>query len=231
MTLLLIVAALPWVLSLLLRIRSRPHRPSTQSVDRRHTTAHPVGGHRVFGAASLTALAAVFLATGGPVWLTLGIIISAWMFWRWSRSPAMFDASPSVRPSHPNSVTSADDGRHRRRRLRCSRRFCCPLGRRCRRDHHGIAEALSNNELHAVIEHERAHLRHRHSVWIQMCEIAALSIRSRTVDREGTACRGASGRRKRGGAGPSRCVVCHCQNCSASEPARPWNTHSRQYRR
>jgi Zn-dependent protease with chaperone function len=37
----------------------------------------------------------------------------------------------------------------------------------------GLAEALSNNELRAVIEHERAHLRHRHSVWIQMCEIAA----------------------------------------------------------
>ena len=36
----------------------------------------------------------------------------------------------------------------------------------------GLMKALSDRELRAVLEHERAHLRHRHSVWIQLCEIA-----------------------------------------------------------
>lgn len=38
----------------------------------------------------------------------------------------------------------------------------------------GLVDALSDAELRAVIEHERAHLRFRHSMWTQICEVAAV---------------------------------------------------------
>ena len=38
----------------------------------------------------------------------------------------------------------------------------------------GLVDALSGAELRAVIEHERAHLRFRHSMWTQICEVAAV---------------------------------------------------------
>ena len=38
----------------------------------------------------------------------------------------------------------------------------------------GLVDSLSDAELRAVIEHERAHLRFRHSMWTQICEVAAV---------------------------------------------------------
>jgi len=37
----------------------------------------------------------------------------------------------------------------------------------------GMCRALDSDELSALICHERAHLRYRHSAWIQLCEFAA----------------------------------------------------------
>lgn len=37
----------------------------------------------------------------------------------------------------------------------------------------GMCQTLRPEELSALIEHERAHLRYRHSMWIQLCEFSA----------------------------------------------------------
>ncbi len=175
MTLLLIVAALPWALSLLLGFGAaridRRLNPSTTVVllpILSMVTAFAV-------AASLAALAAVLLASAQIVWVSLGIILCAFMFWRTvevARHVRRVVVSTSIasefgdeaRATDGIVVVDSDD----------PDAFAVPSGGGAVVITTGLVEALSDNELRAVIEHERAHLRHRHSVWIQMCEIGAL---------------------------------------------------------
>ena len=84
MTLLLIVTVLPWALSLLLGFGFGADR-----IDRRLNPSTAVVLLPVLSVvtafsvlASLTALAAVFLTTSRAVWVTLGIVICAWVIWR-----------------------------------------------------------------------------------------------------------------------------------------------------
>ncbi|WP_256988711.1 hypothetical protein [Rhodococcus sp. 05-2255-1e] len=79
---LLIVAVLPWALSLLLGF-------GADRIDRRLNPSTAVVLLPVLSVvtafsllASLTALAAVFLTTSRAVWVTLGIVICAWAIWR-----------------------------------------------------------------------------------------------------------------------------------------------------
>lgn len=174
MTLLLIVAVLPWALSLLLGF-------GADRIDRRLNPSTAVLLLPILSVvtafsvlASLTALAAVFLATSRAVWVTLGIVICAWMIWR------SVEVARHVRRVVASTSIASDFGDDARTTggivvvdSDVPDAFAVPSGGGAVVITTGLAEALSNNELRAVIEHERAHLRHRHSVWIQMCEIAA----------------------------------------------------------
>lgn len=174
MTLLLIVAVLPWALSLLLGF-------GADRIDRRLNPSTAVVLLPVLSVvtafsvlASLTALAAVFLATSRAVWVTLGIVICAWMIWR------SVEVARHVRRVVASTSIASEFGDEARATggivvvdSDVPDAFAVPSGGGAVVITTGLAEALSTNELRAVIEHERAHLRHRHSVWIQMCEIAA----------------------------------------------------------
>ncbi|MDJ0409431.1 MULTISPECIES: M56 family metallopeptidase [Nocardiaceae] len=175
MTLLLVVAVLPWVLSLLLGF-------GAEHVDRRLNPSTAVVLLPILSmvtafavAASLAALAAVLLASAQVVWVSLGIVICAWMFWR------SVEVARHVRRALVGASIASEFGDEARATggivvvdSDVPDAFAVPSGGGAVVITTGLAEALSDNELHAVIEHERAHLRHRHSVWIQMCEIAAL---------------------------------------------------------
>ncbi|KQU55323.1 peptidase M48, Ste24p [Rhodococcus sp. Leaf278] len=174
MTLLLIVAMLPWVLSLLLRFGAdhidRRLNPSTAVVllpILSMVTAFAV-------AASLAALAAVLLASARIVWVSLGIALCALMFWR------AVEVTRHVRRVVVSTSIASEFGDEARATggivvvdSDVPDAFAVPSGGGAVVITTGLVEALSDNELRAVLEHERAHLRHRHSVWIQMCEIAA----------------------------------------------------------
>ena len=175
MTLLLIVAVLPWVLSLMLGFGAdhidRRLNPSTAVV--LLPTLSMVTAFSV--AASMAALAAVLLASGELAWIAVGIIISAWMFWR------LVEVARHVRRVVASTSIASEFGDEARATggivvvdSDVPDAFAVPSGGGAVVITTGLAEALSDNELQAVIEHERAHLRHRHSVWIQMCEIGAL---------------------------------------------------------
>ena len=174
MTLLLVVAVLPWTLSLLLGFGAdqldRRLNPSTAVVllpILSMVTAFSV-------AASMAALAAVLLASPEIAWLSVGIIICAWMFWR------VVEVARHVRRVAVGASIASEFGDEARATggivvvdSDVPDAFAVPSGGGAVVITTGLAEALSDNELRAVVEHERAHLRHRHSVWIQMCEIAA----------------------------------------------------------
>ncbi|MDI9932737.1 M56 family metallopeptidase [Rhodococcus sp. IEGM 1354] len=174
MTLLLIVAVLPWALSLLLGF-------GADHIDRRLNPSTAVVLLPILSVvtafsvlASLTALAAVFLTTGQAVWVALGIVICAWMIWR------SVEVARHVRRVVASTSIASEFGDEARATggivvvdSDVPDAFAVPSGGGAVVITTGLAEALSDNELQAVIEHERAHLRHRHSVWIQMCEIAA----------------------------------------------------------
>ena len=103
MTLLVIIAVLPWVLSLLLG-------SGTSRIDRRLNPSTAVVLLPILSAvtafsvaASAAALAAVLLASGEIVRVSLGVAVSGCILWR-SAEVAMFDASRWARPSRRSSV-------------------------------------------------------------------------------------------------------------------------------
>lgn len=174
MTLLLAVAALPWLLSLTLRF-------GAEHIDRRlnpQTAVVLVPLLSVVAAfavtSSMTALAAVLLASGEIALVVPAVVIAGWLLWR------IVVVTHHVRRVIAGSSIASEFGAE----ARDSRgivlvetdmpdAFAVPSGGGAVVITTGLAQALSDNELRAVIEHEQAHLRHRHSFWIQMCEIAA----------------------------------------------------------
>lgn len=174
MTLFLIVAGLPWVLSLLLRF-------GVDRLDRRLNPSTAVALLPILSVvtsfavvASLAALAAVLLESGRIPWVMLGIVVCAWVVWR------AVDAVRHGRRVVVGASIAAEFGDEARATggivvvdSDVPDAFAVPSGGGAVVITTGLADALSDNELRAVVEHERAHLRHRHSVWIQMCEIAA----------------------------------------------------------
>ncbi|MGV8873729.1 MAG: M56 family metallopeptidase [Rhodococcus sp. (in: high G+C Gram-positive bacteria)] len=175
MTLLLIIAVLPWVLSLLLGF-------GAEHIDRRLNPSTAVVLLPILSVvaafsvvASLVALTAVLLESGQIAWVAAGIVASAWMLWR------AVEVVRHVRRVAVGASIASEFGDEARATggivvvdSDVPDAFAVPSGGGAVVITTGLAKALSDNELHAVIEHERAHLRHRHSVWIQMCEIAAL---------------------------------------------------------
>ncbi|CCQ14588.1 Peptidase M48, Ste24p [Rhodococcus sp. AW25M09] len=174
MNLLLIIAVLPWVMSVLLRSGAehldRLLNPSTAVVllpILSMVTAFSV-------AASLAALAAVLLESAEIARVSVGVAISAWILWR------SVQVARHVRRVAVGASIASEFGDEARATdgivlvdTDVPDAFAVPSGGGAVVITTGLAEALSDSELRAVIEHERAHLRHRHSVWIQMCEIAA----------------------------------------------------------
>ncbi|WP_415972532.1 M56 family metallopeptidase [Rhodococcus sp. 077-4] len=174
MTLLLVVAILPWALSLTIRF-------GAEHIDRRLSPQTAVVLFPLLAvvtafavASSMAALAAVLLASGETVQVVLGIATTAWILWR------LFEVAQHVRRVIVGSSVASEFGVEAREsggivlvETDMPDAFAVPSGGGAVVITTGLAHALSDNELRAVIEHEHAHLRHRHSFWIQMCEIAA----------------------------------------------------------
>ncbi|MFW0796958.1 M56 family metallopeptidase [Gordonia sp. CPCC 205515] len=125
-------------------------------------------------AASAIAIAAVLLTSGEP-WLRLiGLALLATVVWRLlvlMRHAGRVLASrranaPFTRAATPGSdVLVIDDPE--------PDAFAVPTGKGVVVVTAGLCRVLPPDELSAVIRHERAHLRHRHYAWIQLCEFAA----------------------------------------------------------
>lgn len=174
MTLLVIIAVLPWVLSLLLG-------SGTSRIDRRLNPSTAVVLLPILStvtafsvAASAAALAAVLLASGEIVRVSLGVAVCGWILWR------SVEVARHVRRVAVGASIASEFGTEARAtggivvvETEVPDAFAVPSGGGAVVITTSLVEALSDNELRAVIEHERAHLRHRHSVWIQMCEIAS----------------------------------------------------------
>jgi hypothetical protein len=174
MTLLLTVAALPWVLSVALRVYCG-------RIDRDFTPQASVIVFPILSmitafsiAASMVAVAAVLLASEDGLSITLGVVILGWVAWRlavvaahgrriWvsARTAARFGAEAETRGGTVIVDSAEPDA------------FAVPSGGSAVVITTALADALSTSELDAVIEHERAHIRFRHSFWTQMGEIAA----------------------------------------------------------
>lgn len=173
MTLLLVVAALPWLLSIGLRFGSghidRRLNPQTAVV--LFPLLSVVTAFAVLS--SMAALAAVLLASGAIASVALGAGIALWILWR------ILEVTQHVRRVAVGSSIASEFGAQAREsggvvlvETDMPDAFAVPSGGGAVVITTGLAQALSDNELRAVIEHEHAHLRHRHSFWIQMCEIA-----------------------------------------------------------
>ncbi|ORI19451.1 peptidase M48, Ste24p [Rhodococcus sp. 1163] len=174
MTLLVFVAALPWVVSLAIRM-------NIERIDRRFTPSTAVVLFPILAVvtafsivASMVAIAAVLVSSPNPFPIVLGVALLGWVLWRSievsrhlrrvavsSSMAARFGAEART-PGGTVLVDSAEPDA-----------FAVPSGGGAVVVTTGLAEALSDAELRAVIEHERAHLRFRHALWIQLCEIAA----------------------------------------------------------
>lgn len=174
MTLLVFVAALPWLVSLTIRM-------NIDRIDRRFTPSTAVALFPILAVvtafsivASMVAIAAVLVSSPHLFPIALGVALLGWVLWRTievsrhlrrvavsSSMAARFGAEART-PGGTVLVDSAEPDA-----------FAVPSGGGAVVVTTGLAEALSDAELRAVIEHERAHLRFRHALWIQMCEIAA----------------------------------------------------------
>lgn len=173
MTLLLVVAALPWLLSIGLRFGSEriDRRLNPQTAVVLFPLLSVVTAFAVMS--SMAALAAVLLASGEIAPVALGVGIAAWVLWR------ILEVTQHVRRVVVGSSIASEFGAEAREsggvvlvETDMPDAFAVPSGGGAVVITTGLAQALSDNELRAVIEHEHAHLRHRHSFWIQMCEIA-----------------------------------------------------------
>lgn len=175
MTLLLTIAALPWILSLVLRF-------TADSLDHRFTPPTAVVMLPVLAsitafsvAASMVALSAVLLSSrDSAVHVVVGAAVLGWVIWRsiqvarHARRVVVSSAMASkfgVQARSTGGIVLVDSPE--------PDAFAVPSGGGAIVVTTALAEALTDSELCAVIEHERAHLCFHHTLWIQLCEVAA----------------------------------------------------------
>lgn len=176
MTLLLVVAALPWIMSVALRVYS--NRIENDFAPQTTVSIFPVlAAVSAFAvAASTMAVASVLVASDQGLAVAIGIAMFGWIVWRFvlvvahlSRVLASArDASKFVARAHDESRIVIVDSPEPDAFAVASRSGAVVITT-------ALVDALPDAELDAVIQHERAHLRFRHTLWIQMVELAAQS--------------------------------------------------------
>lgn len=174
MMLLLIVAALPWIMSVALRTYCGP--VDDDASPRATVTIIPVlAAVTAFAvAASTTALASVLIASQPAIAVAAGFGMIGWVVYRLalaaghivrvvasSRDAAKFAAEADVRGGTVLVESTEPDA------------FAVASGGGAVVITTALVAALSDAELTAVIEHERAHLRFRHTFFTQTVELAA----------------------------------------------------------
>ncbi|AYJ47012.1 M56 family metallopeptidase [Rhodococcus sp. P1Y] len=174
MTLLLVVAALPWLMSVALRMYSG--RIENHFAPQTTVSIFPIlAAVSAFAvAASALAVASVLVASKRGVAVAIGIAILGWVAWRLvlvarhlSRVLASArDAAKFGENADAGSRTVVVDSPE-------PDAFAVASGGGAVVITTALVDALSDPELNAVIRHERAHLRFRHTFWTQMVEVAA----------------------------------------------------------
>ena len=175
-----VAVALPWVASAALHVYCR-------RVDRDLTPPWAVIALPTLAAASalsvvasLVAVATVSLSLTALPIRAVGVLAVCFLLWR------LILAMAHLRKMVASARVASAFGREAAGREAGSRRgtvvvdspepdaFAVPSGGGAVVVTTGLVDALSGAELRAVIEHERAHLRFRHSMWTQICEVAAV---------------------------------------------------------
>lgn len=174
MTPLLVVAALPWIMSVALRVYS--DRIENDFAPQTTVSIFPIlAAVSAFAvAASTMAVASVLVASKHGLAVAIGIAMFGWIMSRLVLVVAHLsrvlvsarDAAKFAEEAHDGSRTVVVDSSE-------PDAFAVASGGGAVVITTALVEALSDIELNAVIEHERAHLRFRHTFWTQMVEIAA----------------------------------------------------------
>lgn len=169
-----LTAALPWVLlTICVAMRLRLEQSLTPLW---FTIALPCTAATlaVATATSVTAVGAVCLGSGSGPARFLGIALLVAVAWRLASSvrharrvrSSRRATSHFARARPPGSdVLIIDDPE--------PDAFATPIGPGVIVITAGMCRTLRPEELSALIGHERAHLRYRHSLWIQLCELSA----------------------------------------------------------
>lgn len=174
MTLLLVVAALPWIFSLALRLYSG--RIESDFAPQTTVSVFPVlAAVSAFAiAASITAVVSVLFASESAIAAAIAVAMLCWVAWRLVMVVAHL---VRVRVSARDAAGFADEALNGSRTVVVDSSepdaFAVASGGGAVVITTALVEALSDAELNAVIHHEHAHLRFRHTFWTQMVEIAA----------------------------------------------------------
>lgn len=174
MTLFVVVAALPWIMSVALRTYA--HRTADDRSPYSTVVVVPVlAAVTAFGVvASSAALGSVLCASGNAALIGVGVVVLGWVVWRLASVVAHCRrVVVSARDARPFSASARTNGGTVVVESTEPDAFAVASGGGAVVVTTALVEMLSDTELQTVIEHERGHLRFRHSAWTQMVEIAA----------------------------------------------------------